>query len=326
MSNLKNALRTELFRQYSAGKGTSHASDPDHLTIHSTGTLDNDLKIVSRFTGWLKERGIPSRIKPAAAAKYVQAYLDDLEARGLSPDSIHTIAFALLRAFRSTGLKSEDLVYPQRKSAPTKGRKSEKPEDCRPDADPDNPKYARLVTFARAVGIRRAEYAALKGKDIEVVNRTVYVLVQRGKGGRKQRQRIAEKDAALVTSYFTNVAPDQFVFTKEELRNKINLHKIRREYAQGLYADLVASMEADPNYREELIKEIKDAFERAEEDWRKNSDMLKLDQPYRTRGNIRAALEEKGLPTTYDRVALMYVSVLTLAHWRCDVTVKNYMM
>ena len=139
MSNLKNALRTELFRQYSAGKGTSHASDPDHLTIHSTVTLDNDLKIVSRFTGWLKQRGIPSRIKPAAAAEYVQAYLDDLAAQGLSPDSIHTIAFALLRAFRSTGLTSEDLNYPQRKSAPTKGRKSEKLEECRPDADPDNP-------------------------------------------------------------------------------------------------------------------------------------------------------------------------------------------
>ena len=326
MSNLENSLRTELFNQYAAGKGTSHASDPDHLTIHSTVTLDNDLKIVSRYTGWLKERGIPSRIKPAAAAAYVQAYLDDLEARGLSPDSIHTIVFALLRAFRSTGLKSENLNYPQRKSAPTKGRTSRDPDDYRPDADPDNPKFARLVTFARAVGIRRAEYAALKGKDIEVVNGTMYVLVQRGKGGRKQRQRIAKKDAELVKSYFSDIAPDEFVFTKEELRNKINLHKIRREYAQGLYADLVASMAADPNHREELIKEIKDAFAQAGEDWRKTSDMLKLDQPYRTRGNIRAELEEKGLPTTFDRVALMYVSVFTLAHWRCDVTVKNYMM
>ena len=326
MSNLENSLRTELFNQYAAGKGTSHASDPDHLAIHSTVTLDNDLKTVSRFTDWLKQRGIPSRIKPEAAVVYVQEYLDDLTAQGLSPDSIHTIAFALLRAFQSNGLTSEDLNYPQRKSAPTKGRTSRDPDDYRPDADPDNPKFARLVTFARCVGIRRSEYAALKGKDIEVVDGAVYVLVQRGKGGRKQRQRIANKDAELVKSYFSDIAPDEFVFTKEELRNKINLHKIRREYARGLYADLVASMEADPNYREELIKEIKEAFERAEEDWRKNSDMLKLDQPYRTRGNIRAALEKQGLPTSFDRVALMYVSVFTLAHWRCDVTVKNYMM
>ena len=36
--------------------------------------------------------------------------------------------------------------------------------------------------------------------------------------------------------------------------------------------------------------------------------------------------EKNGLPVVYDRLAVMAVSVFHLSHWRCDVTVDNYLL
>ena len=47
---------------------------------------------------------------------------------------------------------------------------------------------------------------------------------------------------------------------------------------------------------------------------------------YCLRGDNRKLAIKLGLPTEYDRVALMAVSVLRLSHWRLDVTVGHYML
>ena len=53
--------------------------------------------------------------------------------------------------------------------------------------------------------------------------------------------------------------------------------------------------------------------------------MNKNEGVYQMRGETRKLAEEHDRPTTYDRVALMAVSVEHLAHWRLDVTVVNYL-
>ena len=53
--------------------------------------------------------------------------------------------------------------------------------------------------------------------------------------------------------------------------------------------------------------------------------MLKNEERYQMRGEAKKLAEEHDRPTTYDRVALMAVSTLHLAHWRLDVTVINYL-
>ena len=50
-----------------------------------------------------------------------------------------------------------------------------------------------------------------------------------------------------------------------------------------------------------------------------------MDKPYITRGKVKQELLDAGRPVVFDRLALMAVSVLHLAHYREDVTVKNYM-
>ena len=47
---------------------------------------------------------------------------------------------------------------------------------------------------------------------------------------------------------------------------------------------------------------------------------------YKVRGKNRINAEKNGLPAVYDRLAVIAVSVFHLSHWRCDVTVDNYLL
>ena len=44
------------------------------------------------------------------------------------------------------------------------------------------------------------------------------------------------------------------------------------------------------------------------------------------KGASKQRAMELGRPTSYDRLALLAVSVFHLSHWRLDVTVSNYMI
>ena len=215
--------------------------------------------------------------------------------------------------------------HPWRTDSLGKGRAVAASQRRRSDADAQNPKYRRLVDFAKVVGLRRDEYRNLRGRDLTHIDGHAYVIVERGKGGKTQYQRIDDVDAPLIESYFMGLEQDDPVFSEEEMKNKINLHRLRREHAQEMYRRYLARLEADPTYQGQLLREIKEAFRRAGQDWRRNPDMRRLATPYVCRGHARESLDEAGRAVAYDRLALMAVSVFHLAHWRADVTVKNYM-
>ena len=92
-----------------------------------------------------------------------------------------------------------------------------------------------------------------------------------------------------------------------------------------LYQQYLDDIRKSPDGREQLTLKLQKAFEHAGENWKENSDMNHLDNPYYCRGNVRKAMLAAGSPIVYDRLALMAVSVFHLSHWRTDVTVKYYM-
>ena len=47
---------------------------------------------------------------------------------------------------------------------------------------------------------------------------------------------------------------------------------------------------------------------------------------YKLRKDTRQLAQEKNRPVVYNRTAVMAVSVFHLSHWRCDVTVSNYLL
>lgn len=322
MASLKNRMESTLYNMYRLGKSQRKDQDPQHLHIHSQGTLTTYLRQVSLYADWLKAHGVKSRAKEIEATAYIQEYLDDLTAQGKSPYTIHTAAAAICKAL---GTSMGDYRKPLRDSAPRKGRQEATSMAERHDGDMDDARYQRLVSFARVVGLRRAEYAQLQGRDLVCRDGRYYVHVLRGKGGREQWQLIDQADVLTVKACFSDVAPDELVFSAEDMKNKLNLHLLRREQAQEMYRRYVQRMEENPAYREHLIQELKRAFLAAGKDWRKSKDMRRLDTPYFTRRAIRRDMSAHDRALKYDRVALLATSVFHLAHWRVDVTVANYM-
>ncbi len=325
MANIKHRMQSTLHDLYQLGRGQKKKDDPTHQYIHSKITLQTYLAEVERYARWLKDHGIKMRCSEHEAAEQVPQYLLELVRAGRSPSTIHTAAAALCKALPGTGLAMADLPHPRRTHAPRKGRAAAPSLRKRSDADQLNPKYRRLVDFAKVVGLRRDEYRNLRGRDLTHIDGHAYVIVEQGKGGKMQYQRIDDVDAPLVESYFVGLEPDDPVFLHDEMKNKINLHRLRREHAQEMYRRYLSRLEADPTYRGQLLNEIKGAFQRAGQDWRRSPDMQRLATPYVCRGHVRRSLDGAGRTVTYDRLALMAASVFHLAHWRCDVTVKNYM-
>lgn len=299
--------------------GRSKADAPEG--IRSINTMSQYIKIADRYANWLKSEQISAR-SLNTCANYIQTYLDHLKENGKSATTIHTYASALAKA---TNTRLEDYNIPRRTEELTRSRDIDK--HMRVDQNEQNEKFARLVDFAKAVGIRREEYANLRQDNLIERDNRLYVVVEQGKGGKYQEQAISRENEALVRSYF-NGNHDEHVFKPEELKNKLDLHAIRAEHARECYQAKIEEYKQDPSARERDFKALQERFDLYSKDWRACDDMRILERDlesrYFTRGIVREQLTNEGRDTSFDRLATMVVSVENLAHYRCDVTVGHY--
>lgn len=267
--------------------------------------------------------------------KHIQDYADNLEARGLSANTIHTYLAPVCKIY---GLSMSSIKKPIRHSAENTRSRGTPEVDKRSDAqDSYSP---RLAAFADVVGIRRDEYAHLCGRNFKQDESGYWcVEVEKGKGGKYQLQRIPEDKAAFVKAYFDAVGLNENVFSKEEMNNKIDLHAKRAEVAKREYRRYVELFQADPTARERVYQEICARWKkyynwnRPGEDptkkrhkWRAPPSKRSLDVPYSVRGKNRALAVKNGWDITYDRLALLAISIFHLSHWRTGVTVNNYIL
>lgn len=180
------------------------------------------------------------------------------------------------------------------------------------------------------VGVRRSEYAALRGSDIGVDEVGMYVLIRKGKGGKMQKQRVLPCDEDAVCAYFNGT--ENYVFSRAEMRNKIDLHALRAVQAQRAYLYFLRRMETENGYREVLLAQLRLMWKRDDLVRRDNGKVPKYwsrklhEGTYWLRGENRALAKRLGRPVGYDRLALLAVSVFCLSHWRHDVTVVNYLL
>lgn len=208
---------------------------------------------------------------------------------------------------------------PVRHVAQNTRSRGEKAVDKRKDAQREA--SPRLYDFAIKVGLRRREYLRLYGDSL-VEDESGYPCIRvRGKGGKVQYQRILPTDIQFVCSYFTDKDADECIFDRKELTNKIDLHHLRASQAKRAYLYYLDAIR-DPAFKEQLIRELEARFEI-------NGRKLihdQIDGKYYLRGLNRKFAREHNLPTAYNRLALMAVSVFHLSHWRLDVTVCNYIL
>lgn len=291
---------------------------------------------ISRFAEWAKKT---HRIRLASdvldSCALAQEYADYLSSSGYTPDTIHSY---LAPVVKGLGLSLSDVQKPKRTASAIKKTRQEKAnkQGQREMADSEN---ARLVETEKIIAIRRAELAKLTGEClVRDYAGNLCVLVRRGKGGKMQMQRILTKDIPFIQQLFDGIGQKQKVFTKTELNNKIPLHTLRRTHAQEAYDYYLGLIRE--GHRQEIIDDLKAYYQNyhakqpgaagerriAKQYARFCEDIAKGKGVYRLRGENKVRAKQAGRPTEYDRVALMATSVFHLAHWRNDVTVRNYMV
>lgn len=268
----------------------------------------------------------------AECEPYLQDYIDYLVAQGKSPSTIHTYAAGLCHFY---GEPLAEYTLPTRHTADyTRGRGG-KQSTARRDAQPES--SPRLAALAAAVGCRRAEYAALRGDDlVEDESGHLCVRIRSGKGNKFQLQRILPQHVDLVKSYFDDTS--DYVFSQKEMSNKINLHGQRAALAWEAYQYYAHRLDTEPEYREQLRRELQARIRAS------NQHNIEVAQAkgkrwdgarwnereysgvYHLRGKNRALAQRLGRPLSYDKAALLAVSILHLSHFRNDVTVASYIL
>ena len=296
----KELMQTEVS---SSGKHTSDKSWKSYM--------DSSIK----FGEWCKKQYHCRHFSDCQ--EHIQDYADWLTKQGKSASTIHTYLAGVCRVYE---VSLTDISKPKRVVSENIRSRGVKDVDNRKDTAREV--SPRLYDFASTVGIRRAEYARLRNNDL-VTDESGYlcVRIRRGKGGKYQEQRVLPGDEMFVRSYFDGSA--SLVFTKAELNNKLDLHHLRAVQAQRAYRYYENRLHNEPEYRPQLETEIKARWQLYNKRrWRQHE----FEGTYRLRGANRELAQRLGRPTEYDRLAVMAVSVYHLSHWRCDVTVSNYLL
>jgi len=279
------------------------------------------------FAAYCKNHGVkrPDQLQ-GREKELLQAYEKELEASGYSASTIHR---RLAAPCKATGINMNEIEKPKRTAGKIiRSRNPDANKQGRIEAT--EARYNRLIRFQNAVGIRRAELSRLTGADL-VIDEMGYlcVYVKRGKGGKTQLQRILPEDEKTVLEIFQSADPEQKLFSKEEMQNKIDLHGLRREHAQRMYKYYADRLKNEPGYKYQCRKEL---MARYDERHRPGASRQRFieditnEQPYKLRGENRQKAIEQGEETEFNRLALMMVSVFCLSHWRTDVTVINYIV
>lgn len=255
----------------------------------------------------------------------IQKYANRLKEEGKSAATIHTY---IAGPCKGLGVKMSEIEKPLRTSLDiTRSRENFKNEQG--NKEENDPRFQRLIKFAGIVGIRREEYEALKIKNIKQDENGYFCIeVEKGKGGKYQLQRILPENIQDVKAILKD-SKGEYVFSKEEMNNKIDLHAYRAKNAQKAYEYYEKRIKTEKGYKEKLYAELVDRWTHLHKydphAFKKYIYELKTEL-YVCRGNTREISAANHNRTEWNRLAVMAVSVFHLSHWRSNVTVNNYLI
>ncbi|MEE1011806.1 MAG: hypothetical protein U0L11_07215 [Acutalibacteraceae bacterium] len=260
--------------------------------------------------------------------QHIDDYIKYLAKKELSACSIHTYAAAISATLN---IPLNLISKPRRViSEFTRGREEIKYPHSSQDVE--NPAYKRICCFAEKCGIRRAEYARLKKEDwvIDPATGKHCVLVRRGKHGKQQYQLVRDEDIPFFEEFFSSVPDGEYLFSKQEMNNRINLHKYRADNAKRWYLELEDKIRQDPSYEDVLIEQIKARFENSIDP---HTGKPKTFDPESVRGQyyyLRNSLRQKqidaGKKIKFNKTIALFISTHVLAHYRLNVCIQNYLL
>lgn len=296
-------------RQQGATPAEVQAIDHTKEHIYSKCTMKTYQNEVKRFGDWLEARGL-NKCTMDEAKSHVQEYLDHQTERGLSAYSVHTSCAALSKVFGTT---MHDYNIPKRELCNiTRSRGS-----CERDALNDR-RAGDVLQANRTLALRRSELKNLRVSNF-ADNGTSITMNTVGKGGKANETVFRHpEELAVIRGLLADKAENDYVFNREAFKNDADFHQSRAEGFQLRYERIVAEMKARPEARAEYQQIIRDTFASRGRECKED-----LNRPYVCRGSHRASLIEQGIPVSYDRTAVMMVSLES--HYRSDVLVQHYL-
>lgn len=262
--------------------------------------------------------------------KHIQDYVDYLVKNGKTASTIHTYIAPICSYFN---MNMSEIEKPSRCTSDyTRGRA--KPNKYyRADQQYDNADYSYVANFQKMVGIRRAELKHLTF-DCFVKDERGYncILVKRGKGGKRQLQRILPEDVEAVRAYFTTPG-DGRMFSANQFSSHMDYHHLRAEQAKRAYKHYYNRIHnADGSLNETEVQKLRSEIQHRWNKYNRNPKTGKamplpqMSGTYKLRGKNRDLAVRNGLPVEYDRLCVVATSVYHLSHWRNDVTIASYLL
>lgn len=262
--------------------------------------------------------------------KHIQCYVDYLVENGKTPSTIHTYIAPICSYF---DMNMSEVEKPSRCTSDyTRGRAKPNKYD-KADKRYDNERYAYVAEFQRMVGIRRAELKHLTF-DCFVKDERGYdcILVKRGKGGKRQLQRILPEDVEAVKAYFTTPG-DGLMFSANQFSSHMDYHHLRAEQAKRTYQhyyNRIHNADGSINKKEAqaLRSEVQHRWNKYNRDPKtgKAKPLPEMSGIYKLRGKNRELAVKNGLPVEYDKLCVLATSIYHLSHWRNDVTIASYLL
>ena len=277
--------------------------------IYSFGTMRTYQNEVKRYADWLESKGM-HKCTMAEASSHIQEYLDYQANRGLSAWSVHTSCAALTKTFQ-TDMRC--YTVPRRSLCDiTKSR------GIRAHDATNNRLVGDVLEANRTLTLRRNELKNLRVSNFSDAGSSI-TMSTIGKGGKHNTTVYTHpSELATIRELIANKSPTDYVFDRQAFKNDADYHQARAEGFQLRYQRICEDMRQRPEARAEYQQMIREAFAASGRTLRED-----LDRPYVCRGGHRASLERQGIAVSYDRTAVMAVSISS--HFRSDTLVQHYL-
>lgn len=158
--------------------------------------------------------------------QYADEYLQKRIDNGNSPYTLHLIRSALCKLYGDTS--KDYMELPQRKRQDITRSRGQAVRDRHFSEE----SHKDLVSFCKATGLRRHELKQLKGMDYTFHSQDLYIIVNRGKGGKYREVYVLPENVDQVLELMQSAA-DGFVFP--DVPNGADIHSYRAIYATAYY-------------------------------------------------------------------------------------------
>ncbi len=210
--------------------------------IHSLTTRGVYQQHILTFVNWARDTYQIHHLEQldACSGELVTQYLAEHIAAGRSAYTVQTERAALRMFFSNRDLASA-ITLPARRRDQI--RRSRSPAAQDKEFQPLN--WQREIKFLQACGLRRLEARNLCVKDIKTYpNGHVEIHIRQGKGGRRRKVPVLPGRERDVLSVIEGRDLEEKVFARLPVR--LDIHALRREYAQALYLYYAPTRELPP--------------------------------------------------------------------------------